>query len=877
VRYDTDCPPYPQSKVASRGGERIFGHWRDGLTGGMAPGVRPYDPHEIEPKWQAVWEEEGLFRAVEEDDGRPRFYCLDMFPYPSGDLHMGHAEAFAIGDAIARFRWMQGYNVLHPIGWDAFGLPAENAAIQRGVHPKEWTYRNIDRQRESFRRYGVSFDWTRQFNTCDPEYYRWTQWLFLQFYKAGLAYRKLAPANWCPTDQTVLANEQVVGGACERCGTPVVRKDLVQWFFRITAYADRLVKDIERLGRGWERAATMQRNWIGRSEGAEVRFRIAETGDEVPVFTTRPDTLWGVTFFAFAPEHPLVPRLAEVGGTAGPVRELLDRVQREATAAREAGASREGVPLGVSAVNPVNGERVPCFVAPYVLMEYGTGAIMGVPAHDQRDFEFARAHGLEVRVVIQPPGGELDGGTMREAWTGEGVMVRSGPFDGARSPESIPEVTAWLEREGKGAPAVSYRLRDWLISRQRYWGCPIPIVHCPACGEVPVPESDLPVLLPDDVDFSPRGESPLAKHEGFVRTTCPRCGGEARRETDTMDTFVDSSWYFLRYTSPHDHERAFDPEAVRRWMPVDQYTGGIEHAILHLLYSRFFTKVLHDLGYLDFDEPFVNLLNQGMVLMEGAAMSKSRGNLVEFADELARYGADVVRATMLFAGPPEDDLDWATVSPSGVQKWLGRVWRAVHEAAAASQGAGVAAGGDARSEAGGVLGALPSGDGAGDALRRLAHRVTREVTDQFERFRFNLAISRLMVLTTELQRAVDRGAASGPDLRDAAERLVLMLWPICPHISEELWREVLGHPESPMRTGWPSYDPALAREEEVVLVAQVDGRVRDRITVRADASEEEVRELALASPKVARFLEGRRVERVVVRAPKLVNVVTAAP
>ncbi|HXF58045.1 MAG TPA: leucine--tRNA ligase [Actinomycetota bacterium] len=825
----------------------------------MPTRVRPYDPHEIEPKWQEVWEREGLFLAVEEDDGRPRFYCLDMFPYPSGDLHMGHAEAFAIGDAIARFRWMQGYNVLHPIGWDAFGLPAENAAIQRGVHPKEWTYRNIERQRQSFRRYGVSFDWTRQFNTCDPEYYRWTQWLFLQFYKAGLAYRKLAPANWCPTDQTVLANEQVVGGACERCGTPVVRKDLVQWFFRITAYADRLVRDLDRLGRGWERAATMQRNWIGRSEGAEVRFRIEETGDEVPVFTTRPDTLWGVTFFAFAPEHPLVPKLAEVGGTAEPVRELLDRVQREAAAAREAGPSREGVALGVSAVNPVNGERVPCFVAPYVLMEYGTGAIMGVPAHDQRDFEFAREHGLEVRVVIQPPDRELDGASMGEAWTGEGRMVRSGPFDGARSPQSIPEVTAWLEREGKGAPAVSYRLRDWLISRQRYWGCPIPIVHCPSCGEVPVPEEDLPVLLPDDVDFSPRGESPLAKHEGFVRTACPRCGGEARRETDTMDTFVDSSWYFLRYTSPRDDRRAFDPEAVRRWMPVDQYTGGIEHAILHLLYARFFTKVLYDLGYVDFEEPFTNLLNQGMVLMGGAAMSKSRGNLVEFADELAKYGADVVRATMLFAGPPEDDVDWATVSPSGVQKWLGRVWRAVHEAAAASAG----------QEAAG-----PSGDGAGEGLRRLAHRVTREVTDHFERFRFNLAISRLMVLTGELQRAVDGGSAPGPALRDAAERLVLMLWPIAPHLSEELWREVLGHPESPVRTGWPAFDPRLAREEEVVLVAQVDGRVRDRIMVRADATEEEVRELALASPKVARFLEGRRVQRVVVRAPKLVNVVT---
>src|SRR5438552_2009426 len=561
-----------------------------------------YNPEEIEPKWEAIWEKEGLVRAVEEDDGRPRFYKLHMFPYPSGDLHMGHAEAFAISDIIARYRWMQGMNVLHPIGWDAFGLPAENAAIKRGLHPRPWTDRNIAEQERTFRRYGMAFDWSRKLATCDPEFYRWTQWLFLKLFEKGLAYRKLAPANWCPKDQTVLANEQVIQGRCERCGTPVVRRDLVQWFFKITDYADRLLDDMEQLE--WsDRVLTLQRNWIGRSHGAEVTFEIAETGDRVSVFTTRPDTLWGVTFFVFAPEHPMVGRLAEVGGSSAPVRELLDRIQQAQAGPKDQAASREGVALGVSAVNPVNGEEVPCFVAPYVLMEYGTGAIMGVPFHDQRDFEFARRHGLDVRIVIQPDGVELDGSTMAEAWSGEGVMVNSGPFDGRRTPESIPEVIAWLEAKDRGRRAISYRLRDWLISRQRYWGAPIPIIHCPSCGEVPVPFADLPVLLPDDVDFSPTGESPLAKHEGFVRVACPTCGGEARRETDTMDTFVDSSWYFLRYCDANNDEAAWDPDVLRLWMPVDQYIGGVEHAILHLMYARFLCKALTDMDLLEVSEP----------------------------------------------------------------------------------------------------------------------------------------------------------------------------------------------------------------------------------------------------------------------------------
>ena len=701
--------------------------------------MRPYDPSEIEPRRERIWEQEQAFRAVERDDGRPRFYKLHMFPYPSGDLHMGHAEAFAISDIVARYRWMQGDNVLHPIGWDAFGLPAENAAIKRKLHPKEWTNKNIAQQERTFKRYGMAFDWSRKLSTAEPEYYKWTQWLFLQLFEAGLAYRKLAPANWCPKDQTVLANEQVIQGRCERCGTPVVRRDLTQWFFKITAYADRLLDDMAQLN--WsERVLSQQRNWIGRSEGAEVTFEIAQTGDRIPVFTTRPDTLWGVTFFVFAPEHPLLPKLAEAGGTAESVKELQDRLQRTHVSEREEALSREGIFLGVHAVNPVNGERVPCFVAPYVLMEYGTGAVMGVPGHDQRDFEFARTNGLEVRVVIEPEGIDLDPDVMTEAWPHEGVMVRSGPFDGTPSPLSIEVVTEWLEKEGLGRRTVSYRLRDWLISRQRYWGAPIPIIHCPSCGEVAVPVTDLPVLLPDDVDFSPHGESPLAKKEDFVNVTCPSCGGPARRETDTMDTFVDSSWYFLRYTSPGDQDHPWAPDAVERWLPVDQYSGGIEHAILHLLYSRFITKVLFDLGHVKFTEPFRNLLNQGMVIYKGAALSKSRGNVVEPLPLIERWGADSIRLAMMFAAPVEDDVDWATVSVSGVHKWLGRVWRAVHEAASASGGDGTSA--------------------EPETLRRLTHRTVKAVTTDYDRFGFNVAIAKLMGLTNEIHRTLGAGGGA---------------------------------------------------------------------------------------------------------------------
>ncbi|TMK31674.1 MAG: leucine--tRNA ligase [Actinobacteria bacterium] len=813
--------------------------------------MRRYDPATIEPRWVAAWEAEGLYRADDEDGSRPKFYALDMFPYPSGDLHMGHAEAFSGGDAVARFAWMRGHNVLHPIGWDAFGLPAENAAIKRGVHPKEWTYANIEQQRSSLRRMGMSFDWSRQFNTCDPEYYRWTQWLFVKLFQRGLAYRKLAPANWCPKDQTVLANEQVINGHCERCGTAVIRKDLTQWFFKITDYAQRLLDDVEELVDWPDRVITMQRNWIGRSEGAGVEFEIAETGDKVEVFTTRPDTLWGVTFFVFAVEHPLVTKLAEAGGTSAEVKAMADALQATPLTNREQAESREGVPLGVHAVNPVNGEKVPCFVAPYVLMEYGTGAVMGVPAHDQRDFEFAKAHGLPVRVVVQPEGEARDPETMTEAYDHEGVMVNSGPFDGVRSPESIAAVTRWLEEQGKGRAAVTYRLRDWLISRQRYWGAPIPIIHCDEHGEVAVPEGDLPVLLPDDVDFRLGGESPLARHPGFVNVACPTCGKPARRDTDTMDTFVDSSWYFFRYCSPYETSAPFDPADVARWMPVDQYTGGVEHAILHLLYSRFFTKVLHDMGMVGFTEPFPRMMNQGQVIFGGASMSKSKGNLVGPMPFVERWGSDAVRLTLLFAGPFEDDIDWQLIAPPldrrpPMNAWLGRVHTAVWEAA--------------EREA-----AQP------EELTRLMHRTIEGVTEDLERFRFNVAISKLQVLTNAIRSALDGGEGA----RDAASAVAQMLGPLAPFLADELWREALGNQTSVHVSSWPSFDPELARQERVTLVVQVDGKVRDRLGVDASADEATCRELALASENARRFLDGRRVSQVIVRPPRLVNIVTS--
>jgi len=812
-----------------------------------------YDPQQVEPKWAAAWEEQALYRADESDSTRPRFYALDMFPYPSGDLHMGHLEAFSGGDVIARFKRQQGHNVLHPIGWDAFGLPAENAAIKRGIHPKTWTYRNIEAQRATFRRLGTSFDWSRTFNTCDPDYYRWTQWLFLRMHERGLAYRKASPVNWCPNDQTVLANEQVINGRCERCDAVVVKRQLAQWFFKITDYAQRLLDDMAGLEHRWsDKVLTMQRNWIGRSEGAHVDFEVEGTGERVRVFTTRPDTLFGATFFVLAPEHELAERLVAGTEHEGAFAEFRERVGRQSEIERlSTERDKEGVFLGAYAINPVNGERIPIWAADYVLTEYGTGAIMAVPAHDQRDFEFARKYGLPIRVVIQPEDEDLlDGDSMAEAWVGDGRLVNSESYDGLPWTEAKRRITEDLAGRGLGEAAVNFRLRDWLVSRQRFWGCPIPIIHCPSCGEVRVPDDDLPVLLPDDVtDFVPKGRSPLAAVESWVNVDCPTCGGPAKRETDTMDTFVDSSWYFLRYTGL-DPDRPFDPERVAKWMPVDQYTGGIEHAILHLLYARFFIKVLYDMGLVGFTEPFQAMLNQGMVVMQGAAMSKSRGNLVEPTQIIDEHGADVARLTMLFAGPFEDDVDWADVSPEGMGRWIQRAWRAVG-------------------------GALERQPGDPDLeLERLAHRTTQAVTDDLERFRFNTAISKLMVLSNRLADALRAGRGTAEQRRSAAERLVLLLAPLAPFLAEELWRRTLGHSDSVHVAAWPGFDPELVRTERVTCVIQVDGKLRDRFEVPTDASEDQLRDLALDSPKVRAAMGDRPIARIVVVPPKLVNVVT---
>ncbi len=821
-----------------------------------------WDPRAIQDKWLARWESMDLFRASDDPaDTRPRTYVLDMFPYPSGDLHMGHAEAYAVADAMARYYFLRGHNVLHPIGWDAFGLPAENAAIRGNSHPADWTYRNIETQAASFRRYATSFDWSRRLHTCDAEYYRWTQWLFLRLYERGLAYRGEGHVNWCPKDQTVLANEQVVAGKCERCGTEVVRRVLTQWYFRITDYADRLLADMGDLEGKWpDRVLLMQRNWIGRSEGAEVRFEIEDFDEPVTVFTTRPDTLYGATFFVVAADSPLAARLCLPERRAD-FEQYLDQVRKLSDIERQsAERPKTGVFLGRHAINPVNGERIPVWAADYVLPDYGTGAIMAVPAHDQRDLDFARVFDLPVRVVVQT---DLpDPAQTGEATPGDGVLVNSGPLDGMTKGEAIAAITGILAGKGLGRAAVSYRLRDWLVSRQRFWGAPIPIVYCDACGEVPVPDEQLPVLLPDlrGADLAPKGTSPLAAASDWVDTTCPKCAGPARRDTDTMDTFVDSSWYFLRYCSPGFEHGPFDVDAVRRWCPIDLYVGGVEHAILHLLYSRFFTKVLHDMGMVDFTEPFTRLVNQGQVINQGKAMSKSLGNGVDLGKQLAAHGVDAIRLTMLFASPPEDDIDWADVRPEASVKFLGRVVRVVAEAGAAAPAAGAAL----------VAGAAGGGD---IALRRVTHRTIDEVTRLIEAARLNVAVARLMELTSAARRAIDSGAgAADPAVREAAETLAILLSPFAPYTAEECW-ELLGKEPSVAAASWPVPDPALLVEDQVTCVVQVSGKVRDRLEVAPDISEDELRALALAAPGVERALAGRGVSKVIVRAPKLVSIV----
>jgi leucyl-tRNA synthetase len=831
----------------------------------IAEEARAYDPREIQEKWQQRWAEIDPFRASDDpEDPRERFYLVDMFPYPSGDLHMGHAEAYAIGDALARYWFLRGKNVLHPIGWDAFGLPAENAAIKRNSHPADWTYANIATQAASFRRYAVSFDWTRRLATCEPEYYRWNQWLFLRFYERGLAYRKGGYVNWCPKDQTVLANEQVINGHCERCGTEVIRRVLTQWYFKITEYADRLLEDARALEGKWpDRVLTMQRNWIGRSTGAQVHFAVEGREEPVTVYTTRPDTLYGATFFVVAADSALASELcaderrSEFDAYLAQVRKLTD-IERQST-----DREKTGVFLGVHAVNPVNGERIPVWAADYVLPDYGTGAIMAVPAHDQRDLDFARKFGLPVRIVVAT---DLpDPVQTGVATPGDGVLVNSGPLDGLSKAEAIARIIEILAADGLGEAAVSYRLRDWLLSRQRFWGTPIPIIHCPSCGEVPVPEDQLPVVLPDlrGADLSPKGVSPLAAATDWVNVACPKCGGAAKRDTDTMDTFVDSSWYQFRYCSPGYEDGPFRSSDMARWAPVDLYVGGVEHAILHLLYARFFTKVLQDMGMLDFAEPFTRLVNQGQVINGGKAMSKTLGNGVDLGEQIDRFGVDAIRLTMIFASPPEDDIDWADVNPDAMVKFLGRVRRIVSDVAAAGGPSGVAA-------------------GDGDvALRRVIARTVDEVTRQVEAHHLNVAVARLMELVSATRRAIDSGPGAGdPAVREAAEALAVMMSLFAPYTAEECWTELgraaaSGPAASVGRASWPAADPALLVQETITCVVQVNGKVRDRLEVSPAVTEDELRELALAAPGATRALGGLSVQRVIVRPPKLVNIVAS--
>ena len=812
-----------------------------------------YDFDAIQERWLPIWDELAPFRSGRPGDPRPKKYVLDMFPYPSGDLHMGHAEAYALGDVIARYWVQQGFNVMHPIAWDAFGLPAENAAIKRNEDPIHWTYENIAQQKASMRRFACSFDWDRVFNTCDPEYYKWNQWFFLQMFERGLAYRKASNVNWCPNCQTVLANEQVVAGLCERCDTPVTKKKLTQWYLRITDYADRLLDDMDDLEGKWpEKVLLMQRNWIGRSRGAEVEFVIEGRAEPVTVYTTRPDTLYGATFFVVAVDSDLAAELATGSAADADFRAYLEQVKGTSEMDRlDQSREKTGVFLQRYAINPVTGERIEVWASDYVLADYGTGAIMAVPAHDQRDLDFARTFNLPVRVVVEA--GE-DPALTGVATADDGPHVNSGPLDGLGKVEAITAMNLVLEQRGTGRPAVNYRLRDWGISRQRYWGTPIPIIHCPKCGEVPVPESQLPVLLPpaEGLDLKPKGTSPLGAAIAWASVPCPKCGGPATRDADTMDTFVDSSWYYLRYVDPHDSTRAFDPAKVREWLPVDQYVGGVTHAILHLLYSRFFTKVLFDMGLLDFTEPFARLLNQGMVVMSGSAMSKSRGNLVRLSDELAIHGVDAIRLSMVFAGPPEDDVDWADVSPSGAKKFLARAWRL----------------------AGDVTSAPGIDFSTGERLlRKATHRAVHDATVSIESFRFNVAVARAMELVNVTRKAIDAGCGpSDPAVREATEAVAIILSLVAPYTAEDMWAR-LGHQPSVALAGWPLVDLELLVEDSVTCIVQISGKVRERLEVAPDISEDDLRALALAAPAVQAGLEGRGIKTVIVRPPKLVNIV----
>ncbi len=813
-----------------------------------------YDFAYVQEKWLPVWDEKAPFRSGRADDPRPKKYVLDMFPYPSGDLHMGHAEAYALGDVIARYWAQKGFNVMHPIGWDAFGLPAENAAIKREIDPAIWTYENIAVQKASMRRYACSFDWDRVFNTCDPEYYRWNQWIFLKLFERGLAYRKASAVNWCPSCQTVLANEQVVAGACERCDTAVTKKKLTQWYFKITDYADRLLDDMQQLEGNWpEKVLTMQRNWIGKSVGANVKFQIEGFDEPVTIYTTRPDTLFGATFFVVAADSELAAKLASGTPVEKEFTTYLEKIKADSDIERLAtDRPKSGVFLQRYAINPVNGEKLPIWASDYVLADYGTGAIMAVPAHDQRDLDFAKAMKLPVRTVVATD--EEDPTATGIATAGDGTLINSEFLNGMKKDQAIPAITEFLSGKNLGESARNYRLRDWLISRQRYWGTPIPIIHCPKCGEVPVPEDQLPVKLPSaqGLDLKPKGTSPLGAATDWLNVACPKCGAAAQRDTDTMDTFVDSSWYYLRYASPNSDTEPFNKKDVETWLPVDQYVGGVTHAILHLLYSRFFTKVLNDMGLLNFNEPFTRLLNQGMVVMDGSAMSKSRGNLVRLSDELANHGVDAIRLSMVFAGPPEDDVDWSDVSPAGSVKFLTRAWR--------------------------LSGDVTSAPGVdftkGDlSLRKATHKALHDAGFAVESFRFNVAVARVMELVNATRKAVDSGPGAGdPAVREAVEAIAIMLSLVAPYTAEEMW-ERLGHKPCVALAGWPAVDESLLVADSVEAVIQINGKIKERIQVPATISDAEIEAQALALPEIAAALQGESIVKIIARAPKLVNIV----
>jgi len=835
-----------------------------------------YDPKEIESKWQRCWAEHQTFK-VTEDPSKAKYYCLEMFPYPSGRIHMGHVRNYAIGDVVARYKKMRGYNVLHPMGWDAFGLPAENAAIEKGVHPVVWTHDNIAYMRDQLRKMGLSYDWDREVTTCDPAYYKWNQWFFLKMYEKGLAYKRRSSVNWCNSCETVLANEQVIDGQCWRCSSVVDQKELEQWFFKITAYAEELLAGCDKLT-GWpERVLIMQRNWIGKSTGVEVDFPLAAGNGAIRIFTTRPDTLFGVTFMSLAPEHPLVESLIRGSEAEAAVRAFVERAKRQDKVIRTAeDIEKEGVFTGRYAINPLTQEKIPVWVANFVLMEYGTGAIMAVPAHDQRDFEFAKKYNLPVKVVIQNSGGTLSEGTMTAAYTDEGPLVHSGLFSGTLSPAAIEKIAEYIEREGLGKRTVNYKIRDWGVSRQRYWGTPIPIIYCDRCGVVPVPEDALPVVLPRDVAFTGKGGSPLHQVQGFVKAHCPSCGGEARRETDTMDTFVDSSWYFLRYGSPKTDHLPFDKQAVSYWMNVDQYIGGIEHAVLHLLYARFFTRVVRDLGLIAVDEPFANLLTQGMVIKDGAKMSKSKGNVVDPDYLITTYGADTARLFSLFAAPPEKDLDWSDRGVEGAFRFLSRVYRKVADLAPCLnpklnlKARGVH---QYRNRLDEIGAGLPEDL---KRLRKIVHQTIRKVTEDIDGFHFNTAISFIMEMVNNIylvpheDRTEDEGFLYV--MKEALDSLVLLLSPFAPHIAEEMW-EMLGYESSVTGVPWPIYCTEIAQEEERLIIIQVNGKVRSKITVPAGTPEEEIRKRALSDERVTGILGGKPPRKVFVVQEKLVNIV----